>query len=73
MARHATPLVGADGRTHGTADPVYSVANAEEEIRLFVNSPGAELRVVEGGRHFLSASHPAEVNAATAEFVAGSA
>ena len=54
---------------HGTADPVYSVANAEEEIRLFVNSPGAELRVVEGGRHFLSASHPHEVDSATVEFI----
>ncbi|SOD98651.1 alpha/beta fold hydrolase [Blastococcus haudaquaticus] len=54
---------------HGTSDPVYSVANAEEEIQLFVNSPAAELRVVDGGRHFLSASHPAVVNAAAREFV----
>jgi pimeloyl-ACP methyl ester carboxylesterase len=53
----------------GTADPVYSVGNAEEEIRLFVNSPGAELRVVEGGRHFLSATHPDEVDAATVHFI----
>ena len=54
---------------HGTADPVYSVANAEEEIALFTGSGSAELRVVEGGRHFLSASHPAEVDSATAEFI----
>ncbi|WP_089404382.1 alpha/beta fold hydrolase [Geodermatophilus saharensis] len=54
---------------HGTEDTVYSVANAEEEIRLFPNSPHAELRVVEGGRHFLSASDPAAVDAATVEFV----
>jgi pimeloyl-ACP methyl ester carboxylesterase len=54
---------------HGTADPVYSVANAEEEIRLFVNSADAELRVVEGGRHFLSASNPDDVNTATVEFI----
>jgi len=54
---------------HGTLDPVYSVANAEEEIGLFVNSPDATLRVVEGGRHFLSATHPDEVNAATVEFL----
>ena len=54
---------------HGTEDPVYSVANAEDEIRLFVNSADAELRVVEGGRHFLSASHPDDVNAATVEFI----
>jgi pimeloyl-ACP methyl ester carboxylesterase len=56
-------------RMHGTEDPVYSVANAEDEMRLFVNSPGAELRVVEGGQHFLSASNPDDVNPATAEFV----
>jgi pimeloyl-ACP methyl ester carboxylesterase len=54
---------------HGTEDTVYSVANAEEEIRLFGNSPHAELRVVDGGRHFLSASHPGAVDAATVEFV----
>src|SRR3954447_19793428 len=56
-------------RMHGTEDPVYSVANAEDEMKLFINSPGAELRVVEGGRHFLSASNPEDVNAATAEFI----
>jgi len=54
---------------HGTADPVYSVANAEDEITRFVSSPSAELRVVEGGRHFLSASHPDEVDTATVEFL----
>jgi pimeloyl-ACP methyl ester carboxylesterase len=54
---------------HGTDDQVYSVANAEDEIRLFVNAADAELRVVEGGQHFLSAGSPDEVNAATVEFV----
>ncbi|MEJ2889038.1 alpha/beta fold hydrolase [Actinomycetospora aeridis] len=54
---------------HGTEDPVYSVANAQDEIGLFTRSPHTELRVVEGGRHFLSASHPGIVNAAAAEFV----
>ena len=54
---------------HGTADRVYSVANAEAEIGLFVNSAAAELRVVEGGQHFLSATHPEVVNAATVEFI----
>lgn len=53
----------------GTADSVYSVANAEVEIRMFVNSPDAELRVVQDGQHFLSASDPDVVNAAAAEFV----
>ncbi|TKX24096.1 alpha/beta hydrolase fold-containing protein 14 [Elsinoe australis] len=54
---------------HGTSDKVYSVANAEEEIKLFVNSPDARLQVVEGGQHFLSASHPEEVMSAVAQFV----
>jgi pimeloyl-ACP methyl ester carboxylesterase len=53
----------------GTADRVYSVANAQEEIKLFVNSRAVELRVVDGGQHFLSATHPDEVNAATVEFI----
>ena len=54
---------------HGTDDRVYSVANAEDEIRRFVSSPHAELRVVEGGQHFLSASDPDDVNTATVEFI----
>src|SRR3954469_11213907 len=54
---------------HGTADPVYSVANAQDEIGLFTRSPEAELRVVEGGQHFLSASHPEVVDAAAVEFL----
>jgi len=54
---------------HGTEDPVYSVANAEDEIKRFVNSHDAELRVAEGGCHFLSATHPGVVNPATAEFI----
>jgi pimeloyl-ACP methyl ester carboxylesterase len=56
-------------RMHGTEDPVYSVANAEDEMELFADSPSAELRVVEGGQHFLSASNPVDVNRATAEFI----
>jgi pimeloyl-ACP methyl ester carboxylesterase len=54
---------------HGTADRVYSVANAQDEIKLFVNSADAELRVVEDGQHFLSASDPEDVNTATIEFI----
>ncbi|MEO6881194.1 MAG: alpha/beta hydrolase [Mycobacteriaceae bacterium] len=52
----------------GTADQVYSVANAQQEIEMFTHAD-AELRVVEGGQHFLSASHPDEVNEAAARFV----
>jgi pimeloyl-ACP methyl ester carboxylesterase len=54
---------------HGTADQVYSVANAQEEIKLFTNAKDAKVQVVEGGQHFLSASHPDAVNAATADFI----
>lgn len=55
---------------HGTKDAVYSVANAEREIKLFVRSPDAQLKVVEGGQHFLSYSHPREVDGAVKDFVA---
>jgi pimeloyl-ACP methyl ester carboxylesterase len=54
---------------HGTDDKVYSVANAEDGISRFVNAADAELRVVEGGQHFLSASNPEDVNTATIEFI----
>ncbi|KAL9576580.1 MAG: hypothetical protein Q9212_006980 [Teloschistes hypoglaucus] len=54
---------------HGTDDAVYSVANAEEEIKLFANSPSANLVTVKGGQHFLSASHPKDVDNALIDFV----
>ena len=54
---------------HGTSDAVYSVANAEEEIKLFVNSPDARLVTVPEGQHFLSFSHPKEVDGHLIEFV----
>lgn len=54
---------------HGTEDKVYSVANAEDGIARFTASPQARLQVVQGGQHFLSASHPAEVNAASLAFI----
>ena len=53
----------------GTADRVYSVPNAQDEIRRFVNSAHAELRVIDGGQHFLSATHPEIVNAAIVDFI----
>ena len=53
----------------GTEDPIYSVANAEQEIRMFVNSPDAKLVTVRKGQHFLSASHAKEVDDALIEFV----
>ena len=54
---------------HGTADQVYSVANAQEEIRMFTRSPEARLETIEGGQHFLSASNPAEIDSAAIDFV----
>ena len=54
---------------HGTSDAVYSIANAEQEIKMFVNSPEARLITVKDGQHFLSASHPKEVDNALIEFV----
>ena len=54
---------------HGTEDAVYSVKNAEREIKMFVNSKDAKLKVVEGGVHFLSFSHPEDVDGAVIEFV----
>ncbi|MEV8061287.1 alpha/beta hydrolase [Streptomyces antimycoticus] len=54
---------------HGTADQVYSVANAQEEIRMFTSSPEARCEVIADGQHFLSASKPAEVDSAAIEFL----
>ena len=48
---------------------MYSVANAEEEIKLFVNSPDAKLQTVKDGQHFLSYSHPEVVDQALIDFV----
>lgn len=54
---------------HGTHDQVYSLSNAEDEISRFSNAAGADLCVVDGGQHFLSASHPDDVNAAAVDFI----
>ena len=55
---------------HGTSDVVYSVVNAEREIKMFTGSKDAQLKVVQDGQHFLSFSHPKEVDGAVVEFVA---
>ena len=47
-----------------------SVANAEQEVKLFRNSPDARLIVIKEGLHVLSYSHPEEVERAVADFVA---
>jgi len=54
---------------HGTSDVVYSVANAQEEIKLFTASKDARVQVVQDGQHFLSFSHPKEVADALIKFV----
>ncbi|KAI9717063.1 MAG: hypothetical protein M1812_004998 [Candelaria pacifica] len=54
---------------HGTADAVYSIENAQEEIKMFTNSPDAQLVIVQDGQHFLSASHPKDVDDALNSFV----
>jgi pimeloyl-ACP methyl ester carboxylesterase len=54
---------------HGTEDKVYSIANAEDEIKMFVGSPDAKLDVIQDGQHFLSASNPKEVDEATLDFI----
>lgn len=54
---------------HGTADSVYSVANAQDGIARFTQSADAKLEIIEGGQHFLSASDPRQVNAAAKAFI----
>jgi pimeloyl-ACP methyl ester carboxylesterase len=54
---------------HGTQDEVYSVANAKVELELFTGMIEKELMVVESGSHFLSATHPAEVDEKVVEFI----
>jgi len=53
----------------GTDDVVYSVANAEQEIKMFKNAKVADLIVIPNGVHFLSASHPKEVDNYLIQFV----
>ena len=53
----------------GTSDVVYSAEIAEQEIKMFVNSPDARLIIIQDGQHFLNASHPKEVDDAVVTFV----
>jgi pimeloyl-ACP methyl ester carboxylesterase len=54
---------------HGDQDGLYSVTNARDGIKRFTRSPVAELTVIEGGQHFLSASSPERVNVETLAFI----
>lgn len=53
----------------GTADQVYSVANAQDGIARFTGARAADLQIVEGGQHFLTASDPETANEAVRDFV----
>jgi pimeloyl-ACP methyl ester carboxylesterase len=54
--------------TQGTADVVFSAANAQEGIKRFVNSKDARLVTLENGVHFLSFTHKKEVHGHILEF-----
>lgn len=53
----------------GSEDVPFSYKVAKEEIKLFTNSSHAELRIIEGGGHYLNATHPVEIARGLAEFV----
>lgn len=46
----------------GTSEGIFSIDNAKEELKYFTNSPKAELKVIEGGPHYLNISHSAEID-----------
>lgn len=48
---------------------MFSVANAQEEIKLFTNAPEAKLVPLNGGVHFLSFTHPKEVHQNILDFI----
>ncbi|KKA20472.1 hypothetical protein T310_5523 [Rasamsonia emersonii CBS 393.64] len=52
----------------GTDDVVFSVANAQEGIKYFTNSPEAKLIPMEKGVHFLSYTHQKELHRDILEF-----
>ncbi|KAI9877990.1 MAG: hypothetical protein M1830_002222 [Pleopsidium flavum] len=54
---------------HGSNDIPFDVRLPKEEIKMFVNAADAKLHIVEGGAHYLSATHPKEVNQALIDFV----
>ncbi|KAL4920636.1 Alpha/Beta hydrolase protein [Aspergillus aurantiobrunneus] len=48
----------------GTEDAPFGSAVPEEQIKLFTKSTEARLQMVEGGAHYLNATHPAVINEA---------
>ncbi|KAL3418135.1 hypothetical protein PVAG01_09850 [Phlyctema vagabunda] len=53
----------------GTEDLPFKTKRAQEEIKLFINSPDATLQLVEGGSHYLNASKPKAIEEALLELV----
>lgn len=54
---------------HGDEDTVFSVKNAQEEIKLFTNSVKAEVKVIAGGQHITGWTNAKEVNHEIAAFI----
>ncbi|KAI1207695.1 putative alpha/beta hydrolase [Annulohypoxylon truncatum] len=53
----------------GTADPIFGTTVPQEQIKLFTGSKEAKLSFIEDGVHFLSVSHPKEIQEAILEMV----
>lgn len=53
----------------GDEDNVFSVKNAQEEIKLFTGSTKAEVKVIQGGQHLLGWTNAKEVNHEIAAFI----
>ncbi|KAL2261103.1 hypothetical protein VTK26DRAFT_4704 [Humicola hyalothermophila] len=53
----------------GTEDAPYGTKAPAEHIKLFTSSKEATLTMLEGGSHYLNATHPTEVNAALLQLV----
>jgi pimeloyl-ACP methyl ester carboxylesterase len=70
-SRSRTQFVNAGILTisQGTDDVVFSVRQAEEDMRLFTNSVEAKLVICEGGVHFLGSTHGETIRRELLEFV----
>ncbi|KAL4787725.1 Alpha/Beta hydrolase protein [Aspergillus varians] len=53
----------------GTDDTPFGTTVPKEQIKLFTSSKDARLQMVEGGTHYLNATHPEPVNRAILEMV----
>lgn len=53
----------------GDADVVFSLANAQEEIKLFKNSVDAKVVPFSGGVHFLRWTHEQKVHQEILDFI----